>query len=64
MVACCRVWSETRVAFPGDDEFLLAMQALEVSFSPPTEEAATFAGAVHKRYRAAGGKRDRVIAIS
>lgn len=62
VVACAAVWSETRVAFASDEAFLQAMRTLEVSFSAPTEQAATLAGATCKRYRAAGGKRDRVIA--
>lgn len=61
VVACEAVWSETRVAFPSDQAFLDAMRTLEVGFSPIAEQAATLSGAIHKKYRAAGGKRDRVV---
>ena len=62
VVACAAVWSETRVAFASDEAFLQAMRTLQVSFSAPTEQASTLAGVTCKKYRAAGGKRDRVIA--
>ena len=62
VVACGVVWSETRAAFPGEEDFRRALLALGVSFSPLTEQAATLAGASWKKYRTAGGKRDRVIA--
>jgi hypothetical protein len=62
VVACAVVWSESRGAFSTDDDFLRAVRTLGVGFSPPTEQAATIAGAAWKKYRAAGGKRDRMIA--
>jgi predicted nucleic acid-binding protein len=62
VVACSIVWGETRAAFGSDGAFTQAMQALGVEFSAMDEPAATFAGTVWKKYRAAGGKRDRVIA--
>jgi len=62
VVACSIVWSETRAAFASDDAFGRAMHALGVAFSPMQEQAATLAGVSWKKYRAAGGKRDRVIA--
>jgi len=62
LVACDVVWSETRAAFPSDEAFHAALEPLGISFAPPTDEAATLAGAVWKRYRASGGKRERVIA--
>ncbi len=62
VVACSIVWSETRGAFASDDAFARAMQALGVEFSAMQEPAATLAGANWKRYRSAGGKRERVIA--
>ena len=61
VVACSAVWGETRAAFSSDAEFLHAMNTAGVGFSPQTEQAATLAGATWKKYRAAGGKRDRVI---
>jgi predicted nucleic acid-binding protein len=61
VVACDVVWSETRAAFLSDDDFLRAVQTLGVGFSAPTQQAATLAGLTWKKYRAAGGKRDRVM---
>lgn len=62
VVACTAVWSETRVAFAGDDAFRQAMHTLGVIFSASTEPAATLAGVACKKYRAAGGKREHAIA--
>lgn len=62
VVACSIVWSETRGAFTTDNAFAEAMQALGVEFSAMQEPAATLAGVSWKKYRAAGGKRDRVVA--
>ena len=62
VVACDVVWGETRAAFSSDEDFLLALRTLGVGFSAQTEQAATLAGITWKKYRAGGGKRDRVIA--
>lgn len=62
VVACSIVWSETRAAFGTEEAFSRAMQTLGVEFSAMSEPAATLAGVAWKKYRAAGGKRDRVIA--
>ena len=62
VVACMAVWSETRVAFASDDAFLRAMHTLGVAFSAALEPSSILAGTICKKYRAAGGKRDRVIA--
>ncbi len=62
VVACSIVWGETRAAFANDEEFVRAMSTLGVAFSAIQEEAATLAGVSWKKYRAAGGKRDRIIA--
>jgi predicted nucleic acid-binding protein len=62
VVVCSPVWSETRAAFPSDDSFLSAMHTLGITYSPPSEQSSTLAGSIHKKYRAAGGKRDRVVA--
>ena len=55
-------WAETRVAFASDEAFAQAMQTLGVAYSAPTQASANLAGAICKKYRAAGGPRDRVIA--
>ena len=62
IVACDVVWSETRAAFPNDSAFGHALESLGVAFSAPEERAATLAGVTWKKYRAAGGKRNRVMA--
>jgi predicted nucleic acid-binding protein len=62
VVACMALWSETRVAFADDPAFEQAMRTLGVSYSPPTQQAASLAGAICKKYRAGGGPPDRVMA--
>ena len=62
VVACEVVWSETRAAFGADDEFLHAMEASRIGFSPASQKTATLAGLTWKKYRASGGQRLRVIA--
>ena len=62
LVACDVVWSETRAAFPAEQTFAQALGALGVGYSAPTEAAAAMAGVAWRKYRAAGGKRDRVMA--
>lgn len=62
VVACSIVWSETRAAFSSDEEFSRAMGMIGVGFSAMAEQAATLAGVTWKKYQAAGGKRERVIA--
>jgi predicted nucleic acid-binding protein len=61
VVACSIVWGETRSAFASEEEFSRAMRAIGIEYSPMQEQAATLAGVTWKKYRAAGGKRDRVI---
>jgi predicted nucleic acid-binding protein len=62
LVVCCIVWAETRAAFAADEPFASAMHALGIGFSALNERATALAGANWKAYRAAGGKRDRVMA--
>ena len=62
VVACGAVWSETRAAFSSDEAFLRALRTLGIGFSALTEPAAALAGINWRRYRAGGGKRERVIA--
>ena len=62
VVACGVVWGETRAAFSRDEDFLRALRTLGVGFSTQTEQAATLAGIAWRKYRAGGGKRNRVIA--
>lgn len=62
VVACDVVWSESRGAFSKDELFLDAIRSLNIGFSALSETSAIEAGAVWKKYRTAGGKRDRTIA--
>ena len=62
VVASDVVWSETRAAFAGNDEYLRAMQTVGIGFSATSQEAATLAGVTWKEHRASGGQRVRVIA--
>ena len=62
VVVCDAVRAETRAAFADDESFVRAMHALGVAFAPMTQAAAGAAGVVCKRYRAGGGKRERVVA--
>ena len=62
IVACDVVWSETRAAFPSDTGFSEALRVLGIEFSPVSVAAANLAGANWKKYRAGGGRRERVMA--
>lgn len=62
VVACSVVWSEVRAAFAGDAEFDDALRTLGIGFSALTAQTAVLAGTSWKKYRSAGGKRDRVMA--
>jgi predicted nucleic acid-binding protein len=62
LVACPAVWAEVSASFPSARASKEALDRLGVDYSPQTEEAALAAGAAWRVYRAAGGKRTRVIA--
>ncbi len=62
IVACDPVWAETAAVFPEKTDFEKAMHTLEMQFSPLNQTAAVAAGAAWKQYRAAGGKRIRMMA--
>jgi len=62
VVACDPVWAETAAVFPEQAAFEKTMHILGVQFSPPTQQAATEAGAAWRRYRRGGGKRTRMAA--
>ena len=62
IVACDLVWSETRAAFPSDTGFSEALRVLGIEFSSVSVAAANLAGANWKKYRAGGGRRERVMA--
>lgn len=62
LVACEAVWAETATVFRHESAFLEAMGVLEVAFSPMVKDTALRAAAAWRRYRAQGGKRDRIAA--
>jgi predicted nucleic acid-binding protein len=62
LVASDVVWAETATVFGDAGRFRDAMNKLAAAFSPMTEEAATRAAQAWRRYRAGGGRRDRIAA--
>jgi predicted nucleic acid-binding protein len=62
LVASEVAWAETATVFGKAGPFREAMHTLAAVFSPMTEEAATKAAQAWRRYRAAGGTRDRIAA--
>lgn len=61
LVACDVVWAELRPLFDRRAKLVAAMQTLGLSFSPTGRDTALLAGETWKRYRDAGGARDRLI---
>ncbi len=62
LVACEVVWAEAATVFREENAFLEAMHVLEVDFSPMARETSLRAAVAWRRYRARGGKRDRIAA--
>ena len=62
VVACEIVWAETASFFPDPAAAASAFRTIQVEFSPCDEETALAAGSAWARYRAGGGKRERVVA--
>jgi len=62
LVASEAVWAETATAFGDAGRFRELMNKVPATFSPMTEEAATKAAQAWRRYRAGGGRRDRIAA--
>jgi len=62
LVACEAVWAEVAAAFPSGADAAKALAAAGVGFSHCDGEVAFLAGDSWRRYREAGGGRDRVIA--
>ena len=54
------VWAEAATVFGDARRFGEAMDQLTATFSPMTEEAAIKAAQAWRRYRAGGGRRDRI----
>lgn len=62
LVACDLVWAETVAAFPSAGAADDALSTLGVVFVAADQHAAATAGAAWRRYRQAGGRRDRLVA--
>lgn len=61
VVACDVVWAETTAAV-GSDAVSDALTEMNVAFEPLDRETAVAAGVAWARYRARGGRRDRIVA--
>ena len=62
IIACDVVWAETAAAFRDSAALERAMAQLGIAYSPLDRGAATEAGELWAKYRAAGGPRVRVLA--
>ncbi len=61
LVACPVVWAEVCAAARGSGELRDRVSAAGISFDPFDEACARKAGEIWAAYRAAGGKRERLI---
>ena len=61
LTVCDIVVSELRPLFRSRSELRDAFQVIGISFSPISEETALLAGEMWGAYRAAGGKRNRLV---
>ncbi len=59
-MTCEILWAEAAPAFPNAEQFTHAMETLPVAFSAISEKAAIKAAEVWRRYRAEGGRRNRI----
>jgi len=62
LVACDIVWTESGTVFVRHDQFLEAMLSLGIGYSSIVRSAALVASRAWRRYRARGGRRQRVAA--
>jgi predicted nucleic acid-binding protein len=62
LVACDVVWAEVTAGLMESERLTAALAHLEIQMSPLNQASATFAGSAWKRYRLAGGRRQRIIA--
>ncbi len=62
IIACEVVWAEAGAIFDRHAEFLEAMEALAIGRSSIEHDAALVASHAWRRYRARGGRRERVAA--
>jgi len=62
LVVCEVVVAETRPALASDLLHQRQLEKLGMQFLPATFESSCLAGRMHREYRSAGGKRDRLVA--
>jgi len=62
IVACDIVWAETGTVFVRQSEFLKAMLALGIGYSPTSRDTALVGAQAWRLYRARGGQRQRIVA--
>jgi predicted nucleic acid-binding protein len=62
LVACDIVWAETGTVFVRHGEFLEAMLALGIGYSPTSRDTSLVAARAWRLYRTRGGQRQRVVA--
>lgn len=61
LIACEVVWAEIRPRFENDEQLLGVTEKAGLAFEAIDLKSALFAGSIWKKYRSAGGKRDRMI---
>jgi len=61
IIACEVVWAELASGFREEGALLADMDRLSVAFEPLDQAAALAAGAAWRRYREAGGSRQRIL---
>lgn len=62
VVLCDAVWAEARALFAEENRLARIISDLGLEYAAPSLAAAERAGAVWRKYRARGGKRDRIVA--
>jgi predicted nucleic acid-binding protein len=62
LVACDVVWAEVVAAFAAERSAIRAMGGIPVTYSMPSDAAASRAGSAWRAYRRRGGIRERLVA--
>lgn len=62
IVACPAVWAEVRGRFDARGTMETALAEAGIEFDPFDQRCANLAGEMWRQYRAAGGKRERLVA--
>lgn len=61
VIACSIVWAETAAVFDSMQPFLSAMEKLNIIFSPCDQDSVFLCSKLWQKYRAQGGKRQKII---